>query len=106
MFFGIFSESSNTTGCRFGYNPGRGGVQHASLQLAFEAKMAQKQLQVGDMEGKEIKIFQFFLKTVQRFGGEKLIISGGEDNFLKKFRNGVTFSGCFCDNTSGDVKFF
>ena len=22
MFFGIFSESSNTTGCRFGYNLG------------------------------------------------------------------------------------
>ena len=60
MFFGIFSESSNTTGCRFGYNLGRGGVQHASLQLAFEVKMAQKQLQVGDMEGKEIKIFHFF----------------------------------------------
>ena len=24
VFGGIFSESSNTTGCRFGYNPGRG----------------------------------------------------------------------------------
>ena len=60
VFWGIFSESSNTTGCRFGYNPGRGGVQHASLVLTFEAKMAQKQLKVGDMLGKEIKIFNFF----------------------------------------------
>lgn len=24
MFFGLFSEISNTTGCRFGYNPDRG----------------------------------------------------------------------------------
>ena len=58
MFFGIFSESSNTTGCRFGYNLGRGGVQHASLQLAFEVKMAQKQLQVGDMVGVAVNFSQ------------------------------------------------
>ena len=70
-------------------------MQHASLQLAFEEKMAQKQLQVGDMEGEEIKIFQFFLKTVQRFGGEKLIISGGEDNFLKKVPKGCDLFGVF-----------
>ena len=70
MFFGIFSESSNTTGCRFGYNPGRGGVQHASLQLAFEAKIAQKQLKVGDMAGVDLKISQFFLKTgATKWGG-------------------------------------
>ena len=60
MFFQIFSENNSATGADFGNNPGRGGVQHASLQLDFEAKMAQKQLQVGDMEGKEIKIFHFF----------------------------------------------
>ena len=60
MFFQIFSENNSATGADFGNNPGRGRVQHASLQLDFEAKMAQKQLQVGDMLGKEIKIFNFF----------------------------------------------
>ena len=60
MFFQIFSENNSATGADFGNNPGRGGVQHASLVLTFEAKMAQKQLKVGDMLGKEIKIFNFF----------------------------------------------
>ena len=65
VFGGIFSESSNTTGCRFGYNLGRGGVQHASLQLAFEVKMAQKQLQVGDMVGVAVNFSQ---KKTQKSG--------------------------------------
>ena len=52
VFFQIFSENNSATGADFGNNPGRGGVQHASLVLVFEAKMAQKQLQVGDMVGK------------------------------------------------------
>ena len=30
--------------------------------------MSQKQLQVGDMVGVDIKIFQFFLKTVKILG--------------------------------------
>jgi len=36
MFFGIFSEFNSATGGVFGNNPGSGGVQHDSLQPAFE----------------------------------------------------------------------
>ena len=52
-----------------------------------------KSLNVGDMVGVDIKIFQIFLKNVQHFGGEKLIISGVERCFFGFFLKTATQGG-------------
>ena len=73
----------------------------------FKLKLAHKSLKVGDMVGVDIKIFQFFLKNVQHFGGEKLIISGVGVMFFRFFSESGNTDGCrFGNNLGRRWKFF
>ena len=61
--------------------------------------MSQKQLQVGDMAGVDIKIFQFFFENRENFGGKNLTYTGVEVMFFGFFLNGATQRGVVWDIT-------